>query len=97
VTPEIRAAFFKFVEGSKFSSAEELQRQWSEDPNRNLVDTALRIEVANVKFGLETGRRVQISSDTQVQKAMTLFDEAARIAALPKKSTTAARAAKSGS
>jgi carboxyl-terminal processing protease len=96
VTPEIRTAFFKFVEASKFSSAEELQRQWSEDPNRNLVDTALRIEVANVKFGLEAGRRVQISSDTQVQKALTLFDEAARIAALPKKSTTAARADKSG-
>ena len=96
VTPEIRAAFFKFVEASKFSSAEELQRQWSEDNNRNLVDTALRIEVANVKFGLEAGRRVQISSDTQVQKALTLFDEAARVAALPKKSTTAARADKSG-
>jgi carboxyl-terminal processing protease len=96
VTPEIRQSFFQFVEASKFSSAEELQRQWSEDPNRNLIDTALRIEIANVKFGLEAGRRVQISSDTQVQKAMTLFDEAARIAALPKKSTTAVRAAKSG-
>ena len=52
--------------------------------------------MANVKFGLEAGRRAQISADAQVQKALTLFDEAARIAALPKKSNTAARAAKSG-
>ncbi|HEY6930416.1 MAG TPA: S41 family peptidase [Thermoanaerobaculia bacterium] len=94
VTPEIRSAFFRFVEASKFSSAEELQRQWSEDPNRSLIDLTIRIEVANAKFGLEAGRRVQVSGDTQVQKALTLFDEAARIAALPKKSNQA-RAAKS--
>jgi carboxyl-terminal processing protease len=94
VTPEIRAAFFRFVEAAKFSSTEELQRQWSEDPNRSLIDLTLRIEVANAKYGLEAGRRVQVSGDTQVQKALTLFDEAARIAALPKK-TNQARAAKS--
>ncbi|HTD52725.1 MAG TPA: S41 family peptidase, partial [Thermoanaerobaculia bacterium] len=95
VTPEIREAFFRYVEASKFSSVEELQRQWSQDSNRSLIDLALRIEVANAKFGLETGRRVQASGDSQVQKALTLFDEAARIAALPKKSNLA-RAAKSG-
>jgi carboxyl-terminal processing protease len=95
VTPEIRAEFFRSVETSRFSSAAELQRQWSEDPNRSLIDLALRIEVANAKFGLEAGRRVQVSGDTQVQKALTLFDEAARIAALPKKPNTA-RASKSG-
>jgi carboxyl-terminal processing protease len=94
VTPEIRAAFFRFVEASKFSSAEELQRQWSEDANRSLIDLTIRIEVANARFGLEAGRRVQVSGDTQVQKALTLFDEAARIAALPKK-TNQARASKS--
>ena len=94
VTPEIRAAFFRFVEAAKFSSAVELQRQWSEDANRSLIDLTIRIEVANAKFGLEAGRRDQVSGDSQVQKALTLFDEAARIAALPKK-TNQARAAKS--
>ncbi len=95
VTPEVRAAFFRYVEGAKFSSVDELERQWSADPNRNLIDLALRIEVANVKFGLESGRKVQVSGDTQVQKALGLFDEAARIASLPKKPNLA-RAAKSG-
>jgi hypothetical protein len=92
----VRGEFFQFVEKSGYLTAEELQRQWQEDPNRNLTDLAIRVEVANSRFGLEAGRRVQVSGDLQVQKAMTLFSEAARIAALPKKSNTATRAAKSG-
>ncbi len=95
VTPALRDEFFRFVEASKFSSAEELQRQWNEDPNRNLIDLSIRIEIANAKFGLEAGRRVQVSGDAQIQKALTLFDEAARIAALPKKPAPS-RASKSG-
>lgn len=85
VTPAIREQFFQFVEKSGYLTAAELMRQWNEDPNRNLIDLAIRIEVANSKFGLEAGRRVQVSGDIQVQKALTLFGEAARIAALPKK------------
>ena len=93
MTPALREDLFRFAEKSGYSTAEELQRQYNEDPNRNIVDLALRVEVANSKFGLEAGRRVQVSGDQQVQKALTMFDEAARIAALPKKSPS--RAAKS--
>ena len=49
------------------------------------MDLALQIEVVNAKFGPEAGRRVFASGDPQIQKGLTLFDEAARIAALPKK------------
>jgi carboxyl-terminal processing protease len=85
VTPALRQEFFKFVEASKFSTAEELERQWNEEPNKGLLDYALRIDIANVRFGLEAGWKVRASGDTQVQKGLTLFDEAARVAALPKK------------
>jgi carboxyl-terminal processing protease len=95
VTPALREDFFRFVESSKYSTVEDLKRQWNEDPSRNLVDLAIRIEIANAKFGLEAGRRVQVSGDMQVQKALTLFDEAARIAAMPKKPSPS-RASKSG-
>ncbi len=85
VTPALRQEFFRFVEASKFSTADELLRQWNEEPNKNLLDFALRIDIANVQAGLEAGWKVRASGDTQVQKALTLFDEAARVAALPKK------------
>lgn len=89
VTPELRAELFRFAEANKFSSIEELQRQWDADPNRSIVDLATRVEIVNAKFGLEAGRKVQTSGDTQLQKALSEFGEAARIAALPKKSNQA--------
>jgi carboxyl-terminal processing protease len=85
VTPALRQEFFRFVEASKFSTADELSRQWSEEPNKDLLDFALRIDIANVRAGLEAGWKVRASGDMQVQKGLTLFDEAARVAALPKK------------
>ena len=94
VTPAVRDAFFQFCEASKFSTADELKRQWNEDPNKSLVDLAVRVDVVNVKYGLESGWKARASGDTQIQQALGLFDEAARIAALPKKSNQA-RAAKS--
>jgi len=97
VTPELRQEFFKFAEASRFSSAEELAREWDADQNRSIVDLAMRVEIVNAKFGLEAGRKVQAEGDTQVQKAMGMFGEAARIAALPKKNTTATKASKGNS
>jgi carboxyl-terminal processing protease len=84
VTPAMREEFFRFAETS-FSTAEELKRLWNEDPNRELVDLAIRIELVNARYGLEAGWAVRATGDSQIQKAITQFDEAARIAALPKK------------
>jgi carboxyl-terminal processing protease len=86
VTPEIRDDFFQFVEKSaKYSTAEELKKAYADDPNRSLVDLAMKIEVVNAKFGPEAGRKVFVSGDPQIQKALTEFGEASRIASLPKK------------
>jgi carboxyl-terminal processing protease len=86
VTPEIRDDFFRFVEKSaNYSTVEELKKAYAEDPNHSLVDLALRIEVVNAKFGPEAGRKVFVGGDPQIQKALTLFNEASRIAGLPKK------------
>jgi len=93
VTPAMRDEFFRFAEAAKFSTAEELRRTWNDDPNRDLVDLAIRVELVNAKYGLEAGWGVRATGDAQVQKALTLFGEAERIASLPKKKNPA-RAAK---
>jgi carboxyl-terminal processing protease len=86
VTPAIRDEFFQFVEKSaRYSTAEELKQAYSQDPNRSLIDLAIKIEIVNAKYGPEAGRRAFASGDPQIQKGLTLFGEAARIAALPKK------------
>ena len=94
VTPAMREEFFKFAETAKFSTADELRRTWNDDPNHDLVDLAIRVELVNAKYGLEAGWGVRATGDAQVQKALTLFGEAERIAALPKKKNPPARAAK---
>jgi carboxyl-terminal processing protease len=86
VTPEVRKDFFEFVEKSaKYSTAADLQKAYAEDPNRSLVDLAIRIELASAKLGPEGGRKVFVGGDPQIQKALTEFGEASRIAGLPKK------------
>lgn len=85
VTPAMREEFFRFAETSRFSTAAELKRMFDEDPNRHLVDLAIRIELVNAKYGLEAGWAVRATGDTQIQKAVSEFAEAERIAALPKK------------
>ena len=86
VTPEIREEFFQFVEKSaRYSTVEELKKAYAEDPNRSLVDLALKIDIVNAKLGPEAGRKAFASGDPQIQKGLTLFGEAARIAGLPKK------------
>jgi len=86
VTPELRQELFQFVEkNAKYSTAEELSKAYTDDPNRNLIDLALKIEIVNARFGPEAGRRAFASGDPQIQKGLTQFDEAARIASLPKK------------
>jgi carboxyl-terminal processing protease len=94
VSPAIRKTFFEFCEASKFSTADELERQWNEDPNKSIVDLAIRVDVINVKYGLEAGWRARAAGDNQIQQALGLFDEASRVAAMPKKPNPA-RAAKS--
>ncbi|MGH9368622.1 MAG: S41 family peptidase [Thermoanaerobaculia bacterium] len=94
VTPAVREAFFRFCEASKFSTAEELERQWNEDPNKNLVNLAVRVDLINVRYGLESGWKARAAGDIQIQQALGLFGEAARIAALPKKAGSS-RAARS--
>ena len=93
VTPAMRDEFFKFAETAKFSTADELRKTWNDDPNHDLVDLAIRVELVNAKYGLEAGWGVRETGDAQVQKALTLFGEAERIASLPKKKNPA-RAAK---
>ncbi len=86
VTPAIRDEFFRFVETSaKYSTAAELAKAYAEDSNRSLIDLAIKTEVVNAKFGPEAGRRAFAGGDPQIQKALTLFGEASRIASLPKK------------
>lgn len=45
------------------------------------VDLRLRSQIGRVKWGTEAESRILVEGDAQIQKALTLFDEAAKLAA----------------
>jgi carboxyl-terminal processing protease len=48
------------------------------------LDLRLRSQIGRVKWGVESESRILIEGDNQVQKALTLFEEAAKLAAAGK-------------
>jgi carboxyl-terminal processing protease len=51
------------------------------DAARKGLDLRLRSQIGKVRWGAEAESKVLVEGDTQVQKALTLFDEAAKLAA----------------
>ena len=49
--------------------------------SRKGLELRLRSQIGRVKWGAEAESRILVEGDTQVQKALTLFDEAAKLAA----------------
>jgi carboxyl-terminal processing protease len=51
------------------------------DSSRKQLDLRLRSQIGRVKWGAEMESKILVEGDPQVQKALTLFDEAAKLAA----------------
>ena len=67
--------FRAFLESRKF----EFEPAAFEE-SRKTLDLRLRAQIAKIKWGAEAESRVLAEGDLQVQKALTLFEEAARLA-----------------
>jgi carboxyl-terminal processing protease len=50
------------------------------DQSKKAIETRLRSQIARVKWGIEAETRVLAEDDAQVKKALTLFEEAAKLA-----------------
>ncbi len=86
INDAIRKEFFQFTQAQGIESSSETMKDYGQDPSRDLIDSAIRTELLNSKFGLSEGWRSALRTDKQAQEAIHQFPEAERIAALPKKS-----------
>ncbi len=86
VDDSLRNDFFQFVEAQGIEKAPEARKEYETDSSRALIDSAIRTELLNSKFGLSEGWKSALHTDKQAQAAIRDFPEAERIAALPKKS-----------
>jgi carboxyl-terminal processing protease len=85
VTPDVRDAFFEYLGSQDIIDPKDAKADYDKDADRASMDAAIQSEVMSAKFGVVEGWRVAMAADKQVQKALGSFDEAARVAALPKK------------
>jgi carboxyl-terminal processing protease len=85
VTPEVRDSFFSYLGAQNIVDAKTAKADYDADPDRASMDAAIQSEIMSARFGVVDGWRVAMAADKQVQKALGSFDEAARVAALPKK------------
>lgn len=80
VTDAVREAFFKFLESRPGGFDTNPREAYKAEKDTGIVDRAIREEILNAVFGRETGYKSSLEGDVQLQKALTLFDDAAKLA-----------------
>ncbi|HJQ98101.1 MAG TPA: S41 family peptidase [Candidatus Polarisedimenticolaceae bacterium] len=68
-------SFREFLSSRKFK-----MEDGAFDKDKKAIETRLRSQIARVKWGVEAETKVLAEGDAQVQKALTLFEEAAKLA-----------------
>ncbi|MGE5235935.1 MAG: S41 family peptidase [Acidobacteriota bacterium] len=81
VTPAVVSSFRDLVISKKWLNPKEIDEALADPTDRRDIEINLRSEVLNAGVGLTAGYRVLSNSDEQVQAALKLFDQAAKLQA----------------
>jgi len=83
VTDEVRADFFRFLDGKAVPGYEgRIRAAYEAEKDPAVVDRAIREELLTAVWGREAGYRATLEGDVQLKKALTLFPDAEKLAAL---------------
>ncbi len=94
VTPEVLKAFRDRVVQEKWLPPEEIDAALADPVQRRDIELGLHSEVMNAGVGLAAGYRVLTAADEQIQAALKLFDEAARLHAKAKAASSTTQASR---
>ncbi len=81
VNEDVIKAFRKRVVDEKWLPAADIDAALADPGDRRDIDATLRFEILNAGVSLNAGYRAILETDEQVQAALKLFDEAARLQA----------------
>ncbi len=83
VTDDVRQEFLRFLDSkSDLAFDGKASATWAAEKDPGLIDRAIREELMTAVWGRETGYRVTMEGDVVMRKALTLFPEAEKLAAL---------------
>jgi carboxyl-terminal processing protease len=83
VNDEVRADFFRFLDGKAVPGYEgKIRAAYEGEKDPTVIDRAIREELLTAVWGREAGYRASLDGDVQLKKALTLFPDAEKLAAL---------------
>ncbi|HSP13533.1 MAG TPA: S41 family peptidase [Thermoanaerobaculia bacterium] len=82
ITPVMVEEFARFASGQDIAGIDDIHNTLQKADDRKYIERALKAEIIAAKFGLDASYPYRIQGDTQVEKALEVFPEAQKLAAL---------------
>ncbi|MEO8036134.1 MAG: S41 family peptidase, partial [Acidobacteriota bacterium] len=82
VTPQIMDEFARFAAAKDIATVAEVTAVLQKPDDRNYLERAIKAEIIAAKYGLDASYPYRLQGDTQVDKAISLFPEAQKLADL---------------
>ncbi len=82
VTPAMMEDFAQFAAKQDIAPLEDIHKALATPEDRNYLERAVKAEIIAAKFGLDASYPYRLQGDTQVEKAVEVFPQAQKLAAL---------------
>ncbi|MBK5258634.1 MAG: S41 family peptidase [Thermoanaerobaculia bacterium] len=82
VSTAILEEFMQYAASNDIAPIEEIRQAMAKADDRTYVERALKAEIVAAKYGFDASYPYRLQGDTQVEKALELFPEAQKLAAL---------------
>ena len=82
VTPAVIEDFVRFSAEKEIAPMTDIREALAKPIDRRYIERALKAEIVAAKYGLEASQPFRLQGDVQVEKALELFPEAQKLAAL---------------
>ena len=82
VTPAIIDEFVRYASDKEIAPVAEIREALAKPDDRKYIERALKAEIVAAKYGFDASYPYRLQGDAQVEKALELFPEAQKLAAL---------------
>jgi carboxyl-terminal processing protease len=82
VTPAVISEFVTYAADKEIATVAEIREALAKPDDRKYIERALKAEIVAAKFGFDASYPYRLQGDAQVEKALELFPQAQKLAAL---------------
>jgi hypothetical protein len=82
ITPQIMDEFSHYAADKDIASLDDIRQTLQKADDRKYLERALKAEIVAAKYGFDASYPFRLQGDTQVEKALDVFPEAQKLAAM---------------